>query len=69
MVSLARTKTKAGTRTRRLDPARYCGCCYDWRSVWCPDCCGFDGCATCDNTRRVACPVCAGGTREPIYWP
>lgn len=47
----------------------YCGCCIGFRTIWCPDCCGYDGCATCHQTRRVPCPVCSGGgTLHAIQW-
>lgn len=48
--------------------ADYCGCCTGFRTIWCPDCCGYDGCTTCHHTRRVRCPACNGGTMDPIQW-
>lgn len=44
----------------------YCGLCISHRSIWCPNCSGFEGCATCKHTTEVPCPLCAGGTLEPI---
>lgn len=45
-----------------------CGVCTGARDIWCPVCCGFEGCLFCRETRRVACPECAGGALEPIAW-
>ncbi|MCB5179521.1 hypothetical protein [Streptomyces antimicrobicus] len=44
-----------------------CGVCIDTRGIWCPDCCGFEGCAQCRWTYKVPCPACRGGTKEPIH--
>lgn len=48
--------------------AAYCEVCAGHRSIWCPDCFGFEGCRTCRRTYKMPCPACAGGTLEPIRW-
>lgn len=69
----------AGLRVRRKRPTEaksapqvaftnYCGFCIATRRIWCPGCCGFEGCDTCGNTFKVPCPACSGGALEPIRW-
>ncbi|WAB08753.1 DnaJ-like chaperonin [Streptomyces phage Andris] len=64
---------RTGPRHRWVSPAQQlwqwgdvCGTCAGHKTIWCPDCYGFAGCATCGRTCKVACPQCAGGLREPI---
>ncbi|WKK26978.1 hypothetical protein QZH56_16120 [Streptomyces olivoreticuli] len=60
---MTRTKT---SKKKRVE--HYCGCCAGKATIWCPICCGFEGCATCKRTYRVECPACSGGELSPIRW-
>lgn len=59
---------RSETETPRKGP--HCGECIGFREVWCPVCCGFEGCDVCHYAFKVPCRTCAGGdmTLGKIQW-
>lgn len=51
-----------------IDVSIICGLCAGHRTVWCPDCAGFEGCVTCGRRMTVRCPECAGGRLDGYRW-
>lgn len=67
-VKKPRVRRKPVEELAEQEAEDYCGICAGWRGIWCPDCCGFEGCHTCQYNLKVPCPACSGGTLEPIRW-